>query len=110
MLLSNNSTQLIYLSCCEGGASSEFTSLDTTFNGLLHSTLMAGVPAAIGMRWPIKVNDAKDLACAFYENLFSNSNTSIEVALMNARKTVYPYPDKTVWSSPILIKNSIHHE
>jgi CHAT domain len=63
----------------------------------------ADVPAIVGYRWVVSDVGAKELACTFYESLFSC--LSIEDALFEARSVTasrYGRDDET-WASPVLV-------
>jgi hypothetical protein len=64
----------------------------------------ADIPAIVGYRWVVSDIGAKDLACAFYESLFSC--LSIEDALFEARSVIasrHDGRDDETWASPVLV-------
>jgi CHAT domain-containing protein len=105
-LTDNTTTQFMYMSCCQSGSmQTDYKRLSGGFTGLLHALIVGGVPSVLGMRWPISISSAKTLAMSFYSHLFNDQdNNTIETALMRARKDTYALGDKSVWCSPILIK------
>jgi len=106
-LLKTKNLKLFYLSSCQGAAAEDgYKRYLNGFVGMLDAVASAGIPNALGMRWPISISNSKKLACKFYDALFFDRVGSIEAALMNARGETYGYDDKTVWCSPVLIKQT----
>ncbi len=102
MLLGQSEARLVYLSCCHGAASgNQAALLDDDFLGLADATIQAGVPSAIGFRWPVSDAGARKLAMTFYQSLLEQG--SPEIALWSARCESAIDRNDTTWLSPILI-------
>lgn len=102
--------KFFYLSCCQGAASMQgFETFHHTYLGLLDAIVSAGVPSALGMRWPISPDDSKNLACNFYQYLLHDSSSTIEESLCKARGDSLNHTDKSIWCSPVLIKQTSSH-
>ena len=98
--------QFIYLSCCQGAATETgYKRHLNRFVGLLDPIVSAGVPIALGMRWPLSAHNSKSFSGSFYKALFLDKGIdSIEHALAKARSEAFTYSDRSVWCSPILVK------
>ena len=102
MLLERSQARLVYLSSCYGTATgSQVALLDDDFLGLADAVAQAGVPSAVGFRWPVADDGARRLALAFYQSLLEQG--SPEVALWSARCELSIDRNDTTWLSPILI-------
>jgi CHAT domain len=75
-----------------------------SFSDMLDSIVSAGVPYALGMRWPISIPNSNQFACEFYKRLFEKDHNTIEGALQKTRQTFLNYKDHSTWSSPVLFK------
>jgi CHAT domain-containing protein len=101
-LLKESRVRLVFLSCCEGAASGDAAHLlDSDYLGVIDALVAAGVPAALGYRWPVDAAGATLLAQTFYDKL--HQSTSIEAALLLARQEVRSQLDDQTWISPILV-------
>lgn len=101
-LLKEARTRFIFLSCCDSAASGELFQLrDNDYLGVLDAIVSAGVPAALGYRWPVSSAGALLLAQTFYDKL--HQNESLEAALLLARQEVRAQLDDQTWLSPILV-------
>lgn len=106
-LLAGSEVQFLYLSCCSGAEIANDQVLDeNAYLGLLDATIQAGVPAALGYRWPVVGRSARFFASSFYEGLL-HYPSSFEHATWWARKHIFEVGveggwDDT-WISPILI-------
>ncbi|HEX5688968.1 MAG TPA: CHAT domain-containing protein, partial [Roseiflexaceae bacterium] len=84
-LLKESRTRFVFLSCCEGATSGDSAQfLDSDYLGVLDSVIAAGVPAALGYRWPVASVGAMALALTFYDKL--HQHESLEMALLLARQ------------------------
>jgi CHAT domain-containing protein len=101
-LLKDSRTRFVFLSCCEGAASGDAAQLlDTDYLGVIDGIISAGVPAALGYRWPVSSSGATTLAVTFYDKL--HQHESLETALLLARQEVRSQFDDQTWISPILV-------
>jgi len=103
MWLAQSETRLVYLSCCDStAAGSSSALLDDDFLGLADAVIQAGVPSAVGFRWPVSDIGAPQLTQIFYRSLLEQG--SLEIALWRARRELAA-PDRNdmTWLSPILI-------
>jgi CheY-like chemotaxis protein len=106
LLLQNSEVRLFYLSCCEGTrAGTAIDLLDDDYLGVADGIIQAGVPSALGFRWPVSVGGARKLALDFYESFLKYG--SPERAVLDARRELamraLDVPD---WASLILIVQS----
>jgi CheY-like chemotaxis protein len=102
-LLQDSEVRLAYFSCCFGAATGpKIGLLDDDFLGIADATIQAGVPSALGYRWPVSDQGAPKLALAFYCSLLRHG--SPEIALWQARRELAGLDrDDPTWLSPILI-------
>ena len=103
LLLDRSEARLAYLSSCYGAASgNKSVLLDDDFLGIADAVAQAGVPSAVGFRWPVSDVGARELALAFYRSLLEQG--SPEIALWSARwELAAKDRDDPTWLSPILI-------
>jgi hypothetical protein len=102
--LKESRTRFVFLSCCEAGASANASQdLDSDYLGVIDAIVAAGVPAALGYRWPVSSSGALILAQTFYDKL--HQHESLETALLLARQEVRNQlgDDDQTWISPILV-------
>jgi hypothetical protein len=101
--LEQSEVRLVYLSSCYGtttGNQADF--LNNDFLGLADAVAQAGVPSAIGFRWPVSDVGASKLALAFYRSLVEQGSPTI--ALWHARRELAALNrNDLTWLSPILI-------
>lgn len=106
-LLKNSAALFVFLNCCFGARTSQDTDIGD-FLGLMDSVVQMDVPSVISHRWRVSDGMAKDVAEAFYEDLFSN--WSLEEALFNARQVGIrrssSHRNDPGWASPILVAQS----
>jgi CheY-like chemotaxis protein len=102
-LLQDSEVRFAYLSCCYGAATGAQTALlDDDFLGIVDAVIQAGVPSALGYRWPVSDAGAPRLTRAFYESLLKQG--SPEIALWQARRELAGLNrNDSTWLSPILI-------
>jgi CHAT domain-containing protein len=102
-LWSKHRPSLFYMSCCRSAASGGTTDLvNNDLLGLMDAALCAGVPSAIGFRWPVSDHGAYDLALAFYDELLRTGRP--DHALCAARARIYrEWPEDPAWLSPVLV-------
>jgi len=103
-LLKESPPQFFYFSCCSG-AEVGVGSNGGRQLGLLHAAINAGAGAAIGYRWPVKADSAREFAGAFYRALDASPH-SLEMAALTARKSIYQGKQSAwdeAWFSPILV-------
>jgi CheY-like chemotaxis protein len=95
--------RFVYFSCCSSAATSDESALlDSDFLGMVDSLILAGVPSAVGFRWPVSDWGARELAQAFYRSLFDQGE--LDTALFQARcKLSGEGQDNSDWLSPVLI-------
>lgn len=99
--------KFFYLSCCQGAAADDSNKkLHNTYLGLQDAIVTSGVPNVLAMRWPITAFGSKKFACNFYESLLCGDDPSLEYAVCNARNQSLSEDDKSIWCSPMLIKQS----
>lgn len=99
-LLENSSLRFAYFSCCMGATQAdEGESAQSDFLGIVDAAVQAGLPAVLGMRWPVKDKSARALARAFYEALFPSGEA--DSALLAARQQMVR--DDLTWISPVLV-------
>jgi CHAT domain-containing protein len=101
-LLKESLTRFVFLSCCEGATSGDASQLlDSDYLGVMDAIIAAGVPAALGYRWPVSSSGAVMLAQTFYDKL--HQHESLETALLVARQEVRAQLNDQTWISPILV-------
>lgn len=103
-LLVRSQAQFVFLSSCSGAEISSSAILKSnTYLGLLHAVIQAGVPAALGYRWPVVGRSAHLFTSYFYDGLICHP-TSLEYAAWYARRKISEANgwDET-WFSPMLI-------
>jgi len=101
-LLKESRVRFVFLSCCEGAASSDGAQLlDSDYLGVMDALIAAGVPSALGYRWPVAAAGATMLAQTFYDKLHQHG--SLEMALLLARQEVRSQLADQTWVSPILV-------
>jgi hypothetical protein len=99
-LLENSSLRFAYFSCCAGATQADEAELThNDFLGIVDAAVQAGLPSALGMRWPVNDKGARTLAQAFYEALFPSGE--LDSALLAARQAVGR--DDITWLSPVLV-------
>jgi CHAT domain-containing protein len=102
LLLQNSDLRFAYFNCCAGATQATITELaHNDFLGIVDAAVQAGIPAVLGMRWPVSDRSARVLACAFYEALFSSRE--LDTALLSARQEVAVDRDDITWLSPVLV-------
>jgi CheY-like chemotaxis protein len=102
LLLDQSEARLVYLSCCYSTTTADQTALlDDDFLGLADAVVHAGVPSALGFRWPVSDDGARKLALAFYRSLLDQGRP--DVALWHARRELAVDRNDHTWLSPILI-------
>jgi hypothetical protein len=102
--LKESRVRFVFLSCCEAAASAnDSQELDSDYLGVMDAVVAAGVPAALGYRWPVSSSGALILAQTFYDKL--HQHESLETALLLARQEVRTQlgDDDQTWISPILV-------
>jgi CHAT domain-containing protein len=106
LLLQNSDVRLFYLSCCEGTRTGTMVDLlDDDYLGIADGIIQAGVPSALGFRWPVFAGGARKLALDFYKSFLKYG--SPERALLDARRELAMHTrDSADWASPILIVQS----
>lgn len=76
--------------------------LDNDFLGIADASVEAGLPAVLGMRWPVNDGSARVLARAFYDALFREG--ALDTALLKARQAIASRDRKDItWVSPVLV-------
>ena len=103
MLLRGSDLRFAYLSCCVSTKAGEPAQLlDDDLLGLADGLVHAGVPSALGFRWPVSDRGAQDLALTFYQSLAQQGQ--LDSALLDARCEIAARDrDDITWLSPILI-------
>lgn len=103
LLIQDSDLRFAYFSCCEGAAQAGAAELlDNDFLGIVDASLEAGLPAVLGMRWPLNDESALVLARAFYEALFPAG--ALDTALLRARQAIARRDREDItWVSPILV-------
>jgi CHAT domain-containing protein len=102
LLLQNSDLRFAYFNCCAGATQATITELaHNDFLGIVDAAVQAGIPAVLGMRWPVSDRSARVLACAFYESLFNSRE--LDTALLSARQEVARDRDDITWLSPVLV-------
>lgn len=99
--LERTKLRLAFLSSCKSGA---HESDQLAYHlGAAHTALRRGVPAVIGMRWPITDDDALLISQAFYLSLAGGR--SPEDALWKARREVKANlgDDSILWAAPVML-------
>ncbi|MEJ7562000.1 MAG: CHAT domain-containing protein [Ilumatobacteraceae bacterium] len=89
--------RLVVLNSCEGAR----TTLNDPYAGVATTLIQLGVPAVVGMQFPI----SDDVAILFAEELYTNligRQDPIDAAVAEARKAIYIELDKVEWATPVL--------
>jgi CHAT domain-containing protein len=109
-MLKKMPTQLCYLNCCLGARSADRVGRGD-FYGLMDSVVQADVPIVLAHRWSVSDGMARDMAFAFYDDLFDH--WSPVDALFSAREAGIRqsphYRDDPGWLSPVMIAQSAYH-
>jgi CHAT domain/Novel STAND NTPase 2 len=102
-IVERSNIKFFYLSCCQGAAMEVGNQvIFNDFLGIIHSLLVAGVPAILAMRWPLSDQMAMLLASSFYKELFAGKG--LDHSLFYARKQVQnKNTNDYTWLSPILV-------
>lgn len=99
-LLENSMLHFAYFSCCAGATQPSAGDLrQHDFLGIVDAAVQAGLPAVLGMRWPVSDHSARRLARAFYAALLPSGE--LDTALLAARQEIGR--DDITWPSPVLI-------
>lgn len=94
--------RLAFLSCCQGAASGSVGHLGSNdFLGIIDALVTAGVPAAIGYRWPISDAGARAVALTFYDKI--HQLDTLDEALLIARQEIRQQFDDETWAAPIMV-------
>jgi CHAT domain-containing protein len=76
------------------------------FLGVSDALIRAGLPAALGLRWPVQDDSARLLAETFYKTLFVPDLPGLAQALFIARSELASRDRKDpTWLSPILVSH-----
>jgi len=106
-LFQNSQLRFAYFSCCESAVQGNLSQLRRNdFLGIMDATVKAGVPAVLGMRWPVDDEGAKEMAVEFYKQLFNEKYGYLDVALFKARNKVSRLKLKTWLSSVLIVQES----
>jgi CHAT domain-containing protein len=101
-LLKTAQTRFVFLSCCSGAASGDSAQLiGSDYLGVIDAIIAAGVPAALGYRWPVDAAGARMLAETFYDKL--QQRETLEAALLFARQEIRAQMNDATWAAPILV-------
>ncbi len=99
-LLENSNLRFAYFSCCTGATQSSDGDLRRhDFLGIVDAAVQAGLPAVLGLRWPVGDRSARQLAYAFYAALLPTGE--LDSALLAARQSIGR--DDITWVSPVLV-------
>ncbi len=93
--------RIVYLNCCYSARTFGADAYCYRKSlGLLHAVVRAGVPIAVGHRWPV-LDELSNVRFVreFYERLLEKR--SPEQALLAARKSVSEH--EAVWASPVMV-------
>ena len=103
LLIQDSDLRFAYFSCCEGATQAGVTGLlDNDFLGIVDASVEAGLPAVLGMRWPVDDESARVLARAFYEALFREG--LLDIALLKARQAIASRDREDItWVAPVLV-------
>lgn len=103
--LAKSSLRFIYFSCCKSGQQGSRGD-DSILLGNVRTSLIAGVPAVLAMRWAIYDDSARIIAEKFYESFVKNGCP--EFALQEAKRYAREELEKkdkndVSWAAPMLI-------
>lgn len=103
LLIQDSDLHFAYFSCCEGATQAGVAGLlDNDFLGIVDASVEAGLPAVLGMRWPVDDGSARVLAREFYDALFREG--ALDTALLKARQAIASRDRKDItWVSPVLV-------
>ena len=96
--------RFVYLGGCQGTPTVSSSGLPTgDFLGAMDGLVMGGVPAVLGLRWPVSGDGARLLTSTFYA-AWLNEGKRRDEALLVARRTVADHlgRDDRTWFSPVL--------
>jgi CHAT domain-containing protein len=97
LLSAHPALRLVLLNACDGGRVTPEDSLSS-----IGATLVArGVPAAVAMQFSITDAAAIRFAEDFYRALADGG--SIDVALAEARRSIFFMPNRSEWATPVLL-------
>jgi len=100
--------RLAYFSACRSGQ--HRTSTRSIRFGPGHTCLISGVPVVIGMRWPVRDDEAAILGELFYQHLVKSGRP--ELALFEVRKETWSMrqsikeqigEDSICWAAPVML-------
>jgi CHAT domain-containing protein len=92
--------RLAVLNACEGGRSAN----DDPFAGVAQTLIQQGVPAVVAMQFEITDRAAIAFSDDFYASLVLG--LPVDVAVNEARKSIYAQPNATEWATPVLYLRS----
>jgi hypothetical protein len=92
--------RLAVLNACEGGRSAN----DDPFAGVAQTLIQQGVPAVVAMQFEITDKAAIAFSDDFYASLVLG--LPVDVAVNEARKSIYAQPNATEWATPVLYLRS----
>ena len=100
LLHDHRSLRLAILNACEGAR----TSCNDPFAGTAQSLVQQGIPAVIGMQFPVTDAAAITLAHEFYGALADGY--PVDASLSEARKAIFAQGYDTEWGTPVLYMRS----
>ena len=101
--LRDSSVRFVYLSCCEGAASSAERDAVTAWRqSLCRSLLDAGVPEVLAFLWPIGDTDALGFTRTFYDSFVPRFDAVGALAAARRRCTL----DQPLWAASLLARRA----
>jgi CheY-like chemotaxis protein len=107
LLLCDKGFQFAFLSCCLGARTAQHIGYGD-FYGTLEAIVRTDVPTVLGYRWTVGDHQARELAIAFYTQLFSTFAPGS--SLLRARQMLASNPgagrNDSTWLAPVLVEQN----
>ncbi|MBI4528488.1 MAG: CHAT domain-containing protein [Deltaproteobacteria bacterium] len=96
--------RLVFLHMCEGGAAEGDASALQAFSGFAPKLIHAKIPCVVAMQYPIKNQDARSFAIAFYGTLAKGG--TVDEAVQDGRYSIDKLRKTRVFGTPVLYMHS----
>ena len=100
MMIRHRSLRLVVLNACEGSR----TAPDDPFSGVAQALARAGIPAVIAMQFEISDPAALAFSQSFYQAIADG--LPVNVATVEARRTMFADDNEIEWATPVLYLRS----
>ena len=100
MISGHRSLRLVVLNACEGARSAS----DDPFGGVAQALVRRGIPAVVAMQFEISDPAALEISPSFYQAIAQGR--PVDVATVEARKTMFARGHTVEWATPVLYLRS----